>query len=231
MRLVLDVGNTRVKYGLFKNGCLESSGDWQEVEKDFDFSKVEQLAVSSVNSNQKIKIPEYLKVLQMHTKMRLPFLMGYETPETLGIDRLLACVGAFEPNQDFLVIDAGSCITYDIVDAKKGYLGGGIAPGLQMRFRSMHNFTAHLPLISEFDTNVPLIGSSTKSAMLSGGLGGMIREIDATINDYKSNYPNLKVYLTGGDANFFVSALKSLIFADQHLVLKGMNVLIELNDK
>ena len=154
----------------------------------------------------------------------------YETPETLGKDRLAAVVGAsfLKPGKDILVIDAGTAITYDFINSKKQYLGGNIAPGINLRLRSLHEFTQRLPLV-QVNSESPLLGVDTNSALVSGALYGIVFEIDGYISTLKIKYPQLSVFLTGGSTFYFDTKLKSPIFAEKNLVLIGLNRILQYN--
>ncbi|MGZ4038048.1 MAG: type III pantothenate kinase, partial [Bacteroidia bacterium] len=148
-----------------------------------------------------------------------------------GSDRLAASVGAFGlyPGQDTLVVDAGTCVKYNFTNRNNEYLGGAISPGLQMRFKAMHQLTGRLPLVIPDDQFNKLVGTTTEESLLSGVINGLIHETDGFINDYKKQYPQLKVVFTGGDTSFFVKRLKNSIFADHDLVLKGLNDILIYN--
>ena len=149
----------------------------------------------------------------------------YKSISTLGSDRLLASIGAYfsYPKSNVLVIDAGTCIKYNFTNSDNHYLGGGISPGITMKLKSLHDYTAKIPLI-EFDENFNLlIGDSTQHSILSGVLNGTIAEIDGIINTYKLHYPDLICLLTGGDSEYLANRLKNSIFTHQNLVLKGLN--------
>ncbi|UII28675.1 type III pantothenate kinase [Fulvivirga maritima] len=160
----------------------------------------------------------------------LPFTIDYKTPQTLGRDRVAGVAGGqyIFPNANTLVIDLGTCITYDIIDAKNVYHGGGISPGLKMRFKSLHNFTAKLPLI-EPTNDFELIGQSTKESILSGVINGMISEIDGIIRMYTDKFAHLQIIMCGGDAKFFENRIKANIFVAPELVLTGLNRILLYN--
>jgi type III pantothenate kinase len=185
---------------------------------------------SSVNENTNVLVANAWhidkKYVLTHT-LPLPIINSYATPETLGVDRLASVCGArtLFPTEASLVIDSGTCITYDFIDADGVYKGGAIAPGLSMRLRAMHEFTARLPLV-EVNENAILIGNSTVSCIQSGALNGMIAEIEGTISRYQVHYPQLRVILCGGDTHFFENNLKGTIFAVQNLVLRGLNSIL-----
>jgi type III pantothenate kinase len=161
-----------------------------------------------------------------------PVKIEYETKDTLGKDRIAAVIGAtfLKPGQNALVIDAGTAITYEIVEASGVYVGGNISPGLTTRFRALNRFTERLPLVTERN-DVPLIGTSTESAILAGVVNGIIFEMDGYIDMLKKKYGDIFVFLTGGHSFYFERRLKSHIFADANLVLIGLNRILEYNAK
>jgi len=155
----------------------------------------------------------------------------YATPQTLGVDRIalaMAGVSLFK-NTNVLIIDAGSCITYDFVNARGQYLGGAISPGVEMRYKALHTFTAKLPNLSKEDASDSLIGDTTQTSMHSGVVRGILTEIDGIIDQYQSRFKDLTVILTGGDTLFLSKRLKNTIFADSKFLLKGLNYLLERN--
>ena len=155
----------------------------------------------------------------------------YKTPETLGVDRIAASVGAkaIYKDTDLLVIDIGTCVTFDFINSKNEYLGGAIAPGFQMRFKALNYFTGKLPLVAFDKKQLKLIGNTTESSIISGVYNGMKNEIEGVINDYIIQYETLKVVVTGGDTNLFDLEPKNRIFADEFLVLKGLNEILNYN--
>ena len=162
----------------------------------------------------------------------LPIENLYETPEALGKDRLAAAVGANElfPNQNLLIIDAGTAITYDLVSEKNQFVGGNISPGLQMRFKALNYFTGKLPLVSysdEFQT----IGKNTTDAIRAGVQNGILYEIAQTIELFNKNYQNLQIVMTGGDSIFFDKKLNYSIFVHFNITLIGLNRILEHNAK
>jgi type III pantothenate kinase len=156
----------------------------------------------------------------------------YDSPETLGKDRLAAAVAGNHlfPNQNVLVIDAGTCIKYDFINAQAEYLGGAISPGLQMRFNALHIFTEKLPLI-ELTVFKTLIGKNTTDSLLSGVINGTLSEIDGIIDQYREIYPEIQIVLSGGDAEYLVGKLKKGIFAVSNIVLQGLKIILDYNDK
>jgi len=259
MNVVIDIGNTAAKLAVFKKHKLlwiYHAGQPIDL-RTFEKQKFE-LSDSIVSSV--VKLPEEKQLFKLLTdntsltrfthKTPLPFINRYKTPATLGLDRLAAVAGAWKrfPNKNVLVIDAGTCVKYDFINAKGQYLGGSISPGLQMRFDAMHNFTNRLPLIRPEEIK-SLTGDSTNNSMLTGAILGIINEIGGFIALYKSKYKNLKVILTGGDAEFlgrqlrtlkvFPTSLKNSIFAAYlmvltsapYLTLEGLNEILLHNIK
>jgi type III pantothenate kinase len=158
------------------------------------------------------------------------FSNAYATPKTLGNDRiaLVSAASKLYPSQNVLVIDVGTCITFDIINSENQYLGGAISPGLQMRYRALNTFTENLPLL-EPQEEVNLIGNTTMMSMHSGVIFGIISEIDGVISMYKSQYKDLTIILTGGDSVFLCKRLKNSIFANSNFLLEGLNYILEFN--
>jgi len=239
MNLCIDQGNSSTKVGVFDDNVLidyfaiEELSE-VEIEKLFERFVIDACIISSVT----MKYDELLDILnkkniflvQLDHNTVVPIVNKYETPHTLGKDRLAAIVGAvfLEPGNDLLIVDAGTAITYDFVDANGVYWGGNIAPGLSMRLRSLHEFTQKLPLVEPV-VDSPLIGNSTDSALISGALHGIVFEIDGYINALKIKYPKLSVFLTGGSIFYFDTKLKNPIFAERNLVLIGLNRIHQYN--
>jgi len=236
MQLALDAGNSGVKFGIFQGSNLISNGKIPNgssiksvIHKDY-LEQLDLIISCSVFKDIKtINLPN-VRHIEINIDSIFPFKINYNSPQTLGIDRVVACAGTFTGINDILIIDAGSCITYDFLDLKKGYIGGAISPGIKMRFKAMNNFTEKLPLISKFENRPSILGKSTTDCMKSGAINGIIYEIQGFIKHFKTVSPNLDIYLTGGDTIFLGDELKSGIFVDQNLVLKGLNSLIKLNE-
>ncbi|WP_417363403.1 type III pantothenate kinase [Galbibacter sp.] len=240
MNLIIDVGNSQIKVAVFKGDELLSEAVMQadtllrQVQNFLKkFNSIGHIMVSSVGHLpiSVIKSLEvYAPVIMLSNTLRLPFKNDYGTPETLGVDRIALIASAYTiyPNKNCLVIDAGSCITYDFIDQEGHYKGGAIAPGLKMRFKAMHTFTAGLPLVDSFELR-DFIGTNTQECMISGVVNGSINEIDAVIGQYQNKFKDLTVILTGGDSHFLSKRLKSSIFAHPNLLLRGINCILELN--
>ena len=234
MRLIIDIGNTLVKYALFNNDKLLQLSKKNEVDHNYinqiiSKNSVNSVIVSSVRKKIDWNVNTKLVVLNHTTK--LPITINYETPKTLGNDRIANVVAAsvLYPNKNILVIDAGTCITFDLIDLNKVFLGGRISPGIEMRYKSLYEFTDNLPKITFHSENY-FIGKSTKESIISGVQQGVLSETKLIISDLKKENEDLIVIVTGGDAFFFDKALKNSIFADQNLVLKGLNEILKYNE-
>jgi len=198
-----------------------------------DFPNIGKAIVSSVGRlepSQVKNLRKQFEVLVLDSNVKLPFKNLYATPKTLGVDRMAlasASVSQF-PDANVLIIDAGTCITYDFITSQNEYLGGAISPGMRLRYQALHNLTANLPLL---DTEMPkdLIGNSTSRAIHSGVVHGILKEVDGIIGEYQKKYPDLTVILTGGDANFLSNQLKNSIFANSNFLLEGLNFILEFN--
>ena len=234
MILVIDVGNTRIKAAVFEDATLFEIFVFSKIElqKNIEnilkkFEKINDLVVSSVGDVEKQSFLVYNNVLNVHFLSHedsFPFHNCYATPKTLGIDRMVLAAGATLqfPSQNRLVIDAGTCVTYDFIDEENNYLGGAIAPGLRLRYESLHNFTAKLPLLS-LESPKDFIGTSTSESIHSGVVNGFVYEIDGFIDEYKARYSNFIIILTGGDTDFLAKRLKNTIFANSNFLLESLN--------
>lgn len=235
--LAVDIGNTAIKYALFENDALVYAGQVlqeQDLPGDSRLTAIDNLILASVRAGQSALpalLPVKGKALVLTYETPVPVINCYETPQTLGADRLAAVVGAsfLFPDTDCLVIDAGTCITVDFVDSNKNYQGGSIGLGLEMKFRALHTFTQKLPLLQRSAEEVPLSGRNTAGAILSGVLNGTVAELSGLIEAYRSTCPQLVVVLCGGDASFFETKLKAPIFVVPELVLIGLNRILNYN--
>ncbi len=240
MNLVLDIGNTRTKTGLFFKNRLLEQALWTDESLDdlIDYGKqagVERVIVASVavpdpNTCRRL-IEVFPLVLELNSETPLPFRNAYRTPETLGRDRLAAVAGAqaLFPGRDCLVVDCGTCIKYELLLAAGEYLGGNIAPGAQMRIQAMHRFTARLPEVP-MEMPAEAVGFSTQTALQNGALRGAALEILGFVRLFQEQFGALEVVLSGGDASFFapflpVEALK----VEPHLTLYGLNHILQYN--
>jgi type III pantothenate kinase len=242
MNLVIDAGNTAVKLAVFdQNRILSQSrvelSDFERSIEDLleEFPKISHGIIASVahlSKKQLDSIAAKCRLLSVDLRLRFPFKIHYNSQETLGADRLALAVAAVShhPNQNILVIDSGTCITYDMVNDQGAYLGGAISPGLDMRYRALHDYTARLPLLEPKGFS-DFIGDSTENSIHSGVVNGLCREIDGVIDQYQSRYEHLTVILTGGDAQFLSKRLKNAIFAHSNFLLEGLNFLLEYNKR
>lgn len=231
MVLAVDIGNTRVKAAVFEQDDLKSqfvfaSGELQtEIESLQKKYPITAIVVSSVRHQQLDFLSgSDVNLHQISRNWEFPFENLYATPETLGIDRMVLSAGAVLsfPDTARLVIDAGTCITYDFIDSENRYQGGAISPGLRLRYKAMHEFTAKLP---QLEPKWPdeTIGKTTHEAMHNGAAAGLVFEIDGFIDSYRRGNPNFITILTGGDANFLAARLKNTIFASQNFLLESLN--------
>ncbi len=197
------------------------------------YPKIEHAIISSVGDVGKKQfevLSLFCKVHILSHKSKVPFKNSYATPQSLGMDRIALATAAFyhKPKANTLVIDMGTCITYDIINSGGEYLGGAISPGLHMRYKAMHQQTKKLPLL---EPEIPLdfIGNSTANSMHNGVIQGICHELDGAIDQYKNRFEHLTVILTGGDSHFFAKRLKNSIFANSKFLLEGLNYLLEYN--
>jgi type III pantothenate kinase len=233
-----DFGNTRLKCAVFSGKELKEivvleNGDLPAIEKIVDRFKPDRTILSSVIQHD----PEIENWLRNHSAFhkldhlsKIPISTPVGKPETIGSDRLALMVGAQElfPGKNNLVVGLGSAITYNFINKYGQFLGGGISPGMEMRLRSLHEFTAKLPLVKA-DWNFPLIGYDTRTNILSGVILGMAREIDGIISEYEAKYENFNVLLSGGDAEHFSRLIKSKIFVEPNLMYIGLMVIGDHN--
>jgi len=187
-------------------------------------------SVSKTPSGWIERLKKQYKLFVLDQQLPQLFNNLYATPTTLGNDRIALVSAACKkfPGKNVLVIDAGTCITYDFKNDREAYFGGAISPGLQMRFRALHTFTENLPLLEPEDA-VKLIGDSTKTSMQSGVIFGLTAEIEGVISQYEASYKDLTIIFTGGDAQFLCKRFKNSIFANSNFLLEGLNYILEFN--
>jgi type III pantothenate kinase len=238
--LVIDQGNSKIKAAIFAekkliekfyfNSMEEAWAIWRE--KNFDAVLIS--GVGSIASLHPLEDLGWDKVFFLNEKLPIPIPIQYDTKHTLGADRIAAAVGAkaLFPKENLLVIDIGTCMTIDFVHRDMGFMGGSISPGLHMRLKSMHTFTARLPLISLDIKKMEEIshqGKSTESCMIAGSLWGMVGEIEKQMEWYSSKYSSVRPLICGGDIKIFESKIKEPIFAVPDLVLEGLNTILLYN--
>jgi len=237
MNLAIDIGNSRVKTGLFVNGKLVKNTTYDSFNISAvksilkDTPEIENIILCSVK-RYPAEIQRFLSshsnFTELTYKTLVPVRVVYKTPQTLGMDRLAAVCGAHSINKgkNILVVNAGTCITYDFINAKGVYKGGSISPGLEMRYKALHYYTGKLPLINS-DTNFKkLTGATTEESIRSGVQKGMIKEVEGIICAYQSHYKDVVVFMTGGDMPWMLKSLKIKIKAEPFLVLTGLNVIL-----
>jgi type III pantothenate kinase len=238
MNLIVDIGNTSTKLAVFK-GTKKISAvrindlSYKEFEEKLSDKKLEKVIVSSVK-----RLPHFITdLLVSHIpvvhilthKSKLPFRIDYETPESLGTDRIAGVAGAFRffPGEDVIVIDAGTAITYDFLNGTV-YKGGNISPGIEMRFKALHKFTSRLPILSVRD-NYSSPGKTTVDAILAGVINGTIYEINEYIRTFEKKHKKCKIILTGGDSAYLKDKLRSQVTFEPDIVLEGLNYILEYN--
>jgi type III pantothenate kinase len=234
-KLVIDIGNTRVKSALFEEQALLGDHLFDTLESGLSFWKsleFDRCLVSSV----RLSVAELQEALPfsfhfLSSDSLLPIRNGYSTPKTLGLDRMAAAVGAWHLSGKgpVMAIDLGSCITYELVDDLDVYRGGAISPGLAMRARAMNSFTARLPLVEVNEKPLNPVGDSTTSCLQAGIWFGVQYEISGQIEAYRIKFPEIKVYICGGDSQSFESLAKDHIFVVPNLVLHGLNCILNHN--
>jgi type III pantothenate kinase len=234
MILAVDVGNTRIKAAVFEENTLLEFFVFQKttLEKNIQnifekYQNISHLVVASVSDVEKQAFFSFESVVKIHFVSHndsFPFVNCYETPKTLGIDRMVLAAGATlqYPNQNRLVIDAGTCVTFDFIDENNNYLGGAISPGLRLRYEALHNFTAKLPLLTLENPN-HFIGNSTSQSIHSGVVNGLVFEIDGFIEEFKTQFSKFIIILTGGDSEILAKRLKNTIFANSNFLLESLN--------
>jgi type III pantothenate kinase len=237
--LCFDFGNTRLKCAVFEESELK---DILVLENDQDdtirelirkYQPTRSILSSVIDHNPAMEtlLAQASRFHKLDYNSALPITSPVGKPQEIGADRIAMLVAAVSlfPGKHNLVIGLGSAITYNFINKEKEFLGGGISPGMEMRFKSLQVFTAKLPLV-EKDWNFPLIGYDTRTNILSGVILGMAREIDGMIELYDEKYDNFNVILTGGDTAFFVYHVKKKIFADPYLIYKGLYAISEHNN-
>ncbi|RZJ66722.1 MAG: type III pantothenate kinase [Flavobacterium sp.] len=234
MVLTIDIGNTRTKGAVFEQDAIVHQfvtleSDWQKkVWEILDaYPNIGNLVVASVGKTRHEGILEFESRVKVHFithETIFPFVNKYATPATLGIDRMVLASGSVLefPKRNRLVIDAGTCITYDYIDSDDNYLGGSISPGIRLRYEALHNYTARLPLLTQEIPPDP-IGDSTAAAIHSGVVNGVVNEIDGFIDSARKRWPNFIIILTGGDTVFLAKQLKNTIFANPNFLLESLN--------
>lgn len=240
MNLIIDIGNTATKLAIFESDKLIEKKQVASLSADKlkaifeEYKSISHSILCSV-TNHAAEIETFLQsktnFIHFDYLTKIPIKNLYATPETLGKDRLAAAIGAHAvfPDQNVLCIDIGTCIKYDFVSEGGEYLGGAISPGISMRYKSLHQFTDKLPLITTSTDEIKLIGSSTEESIRSGVQLGVIAEISHIMMRYTESYPKLQFVITGGGSVELQKHLKKDIFASPNLVLYGLNKVLTHN--
>jgi type III pantothenate kinase len=239
MDLVIDLGNTNQKLAVFEQGKLVDLQQFplltQKTVREFTrpHPGIGHCILSSVVAHR-ASLSRFLsaryRFIELGDTTPVPLVNRYRTTGTLGRDRLAAAVAGRNqfPGNNVLVINTGTCITYDFVNANNEYLGGAISPGITMRFRALHTFTGKLPLVPFRDRDI-LTGTDTPDSILSGVLTGALAEVEGITERYRGKYPDLKVILSGGDQKYFDKRLKISIFALPNIVIHGLQQILDFN--
>ena len=240
INLCIDWGNTNVKAAIFDNDVLQKQFVFAEdvalekVSGMIDaYQPVKAILCSVVHRSDELEQLVKSKIksaIKLDSNTRLPINNAYLSGDTLGPDRIALACGAHAtfPQNNNLVVSLGTCITYNLMQKNKTFRGGAISPGLLMRLKAMHTFTDKLPEIG-LDGELLLLGYDTPSCMRSGAVFGMVAEIEGMTKEFENQYPDFNAILTGGDAPYFASKIKSKIFADPDLLLKGLNLILNYN--
>jgi type III pantothenate kinase len=238
MNFVVDFGNTRIKAAIFSGNDLlhsyvfnSTQGLIEGLKDIFDFENCLICSVTGAHQEFIKALPKVKNVILFTATTPIPLKNLYKSVSTLGSDRIAASIGAysFYPHQNVLTIDAGTCIKYNFVNSANEYIGGAISPGITMRLKALKEFTHALPLVEIDRTFNELVGTSTKESILSGSQIGAAAEVDGIIGKYLLNYANLMVVLTGGDSDYLGKQLKNRLFANQNLLLYGLNTILNYN--
>ena len=239
MNLIIDIGNTRVKAAVFELNTIKEVFVFSKVEIVFELKKIFNnfsisssivSSVSNISEKTLKEITDLLNPIFLSSEIKIPFKNKYETPKTLGVDRIALAAAAAEkyPQKNVLIIDAGTCITFDFINNKNEYLGGAISLGIAMRYSALHDYTAKLPLLVLSEVS-NFMGTNTNTSIHSGVVNGVINEIEGVINQYQKKYGDLTIVLTGGDTYFLAKQLKSGIFAHPNFVLEGLHTVLTYN--
>ena len=243
MNLIIDIGNTGIKLAVFdiENRLLHRQRTKNEnclevLTQILNKFAIQNAIISQVGQNieglENFLSMQNIAFIKLHPGLKLPFTINYKTPATLGADRIGLVAGAIlkHPAGQKLIIDAGTCVTYDFIDENNVYYGGAISPGLQLRFKSLNDYTANLPVLQAGNEEIPLTGYDTVTSIKSGVVLGLVNEIEGFIVKYYQKFPHLKVFLTGGDKKLLDRYIKNKIFvSSKFLLLEGLNYILNLN--
>lgn len=236
MNLIVDVGNTRIKYAVFEGDTYQQGGVGSSALYQFLVSLREKEMVNVILSTTGLisrKEKEYLRkratfFCELSSEISLPIQLGYETPDTLGSDRIAGCVGGMSlyPGRDLLIIDSGTALTFDFVSASGVFLGGNISLGIDIRFKALNEFTSSLPLVRCSD-KYGLIGKNTQDAILNGVMGGILFEVRGYIDSWRKSNSDAVVIITGGGGKYLQDKLDRVAVYEDQLVMIGLNRILE----
>ncbi len=240
MKLILDFGNTLQKLAVFDANQMIAFKSFKKISLSAIQNFISEYNINSAVLSSVIDYPQninsYLSenffFIELTEKTKVPIINNYLSPDTLGKDRLAAVVAAsfLYKKRNVLVVNAGTCITYDFIDHNSEYFGGAISPGINIRFKALHTFTGKLPLVKK-KNKTPLVGNSTEKSILSGVINGATAEYEAIVSKYNDKYSDLIVILSGGDMKYFEKKIKNSIFAFPNIVLFGLNIILDFNAK
>ena len=237
--LTIDIGNTKAKYAVFNDKDIVENHVFDPLSDDLTnvlqrHPNINKGIISSVggNLNECLEQLKDIKVLVLNSETKLPFCLNYKDKSKIGADRLALVASAFaeKPHQNNLVIDIGTCITYDILTADDRHLGGPISPGMKLRFKAMHEHTALLPLCEPTHDELKLICDDTTECLQSGVQLGVLHEIKEFIELYSLKFNDLNVFISGGDNIFLQNQLKNCTFASSNFMFNGLRLILEYND-
>jgi type III pantothenate kinase len=238
MNLVADIGNSSTKLAVFDNTKLVALERQESPGIDFLENLIGKWQIRRSIISSVREIPESIETIFrneipfMHIlshESKLPFKIAYETPDTLGPDRIAAVAGGFSafPGSDLLIIDAGTAITYEVLTGDI-YAGGNISPGIEMRFRALNAFTGRLPLVT-YDESYTFPAVNTTDAIRAGVITGVVYEINEYIRTFEKKYKNLKIILTGGDSTVLSPKVAAECMLMPELVINGLNYILDYN--
>jgi len=237
MNLIVDHGNTNIKFYLFNNDKINNFFLFSINEINYslinnlDYENIIYSSVSNFDKKLVNLFSDKNLIIFDYDNLKIPIVNKYKT-KTLGKDRLANAIAANSIYfaQNVLIVDFGTAITYDLVTENNEYIGGNISPGVRTRFKALNTFTSNLPLIEPKETDI-LLADNTNDAILCGVMRGIEFEVQQYIDILDTKYKKLKIIFTGGDANLFVKKIKNTIFAEPNLVAIGLNVLLNHNLK
>ena len=237
--LTIDIGNTKAKYAVFNDKNIVETNVFNPISDDLkhllqQHPNINKGIISSVGGMVQDCLQQLgdIKIIVLNSNTKLPFSLTYKEKTKIGADRLALVAAAYaeKPHQNSLVIDIGTCITYDILTADDRHLGGPISPGMQLRFKAMHEHTALLPLCEPTRDELKIVCDDTVECLQSGVQLGVLHEIKEFIELYSLKFNNLNVFISGGDNIFLQNKLKPCTFASSNFMFNGLRLILEYND-